>query len=279
MSNRPLIAVVTGANRGIGRAICSALMRNPPAPMVLYAASRAGTAPDVDIPTKDSSNSSIDVRPVKLSLSDAASIAALSAAIRRDHGRCDVLINNAGVFYFRKDISAAERKETLDVNFRGTMKLCEAFIPLMPPAGRIVNVSSQAGQMKHFHARLHARFLAPDLTLSGLNELVQEYDQAAARGDALEHGWPAMAYFASKAAVNAGTRILAREHPHLLVNCCCPGWVATGMGEQAGVPPKTADEGARIPLRLGFGDVGGVSGRYWANESVGGKGEGSVLEW
>jgi carbonyl reductase 1 len=44
-------------------------------------------------------------------------------------------------------------------------------------------------------------------------------------------------------------------------------------------PPKTAEEGAKIPFRLAFGDIGGVSGKYWANESVRGKGEGEVREW
>ena len=45
------------------------------------------------------------------------------------------------------------------------------------------------------------------------------------------------------------------------------------------VPPKSPEQGAAIPVRLGFGDVGGVSGKYWANESVRGKGEGEVQGW
>jgi carbonyl reductase 1 len=48
-----------------------------------------------------------------------------------------------------------------------------------------------------------------------------------------------MTYFTSKAALNAGTRILARENPQLFINCCCPGWVSTDLGAQAGSAPKT----------------------------------------
>lgn len=48
-----------------------------------------------------------------------------------------------------------------------------------------------------------------------------------------------MTYDVSKAAENAITMILARDNPGLLVNCCCPGWVDTGLGDQAGPPPKT----------------------------------------
>lgn len=58
-------------------------------------------------------------------------------------------------------------------------------------------------------------------------------------GVAVRQGWPRMAYFPSKATLNAGSRILAQENPHLLINCCCPGWVDTDLGSQAGRPPKT----------------------------------------
>jgi NAD(P)-dependent dehydrogenase (short-subunit alcohol dehydrogenase family) len=48
-----------------------------------------------------------------------------------------------------------------------------------------------------------------------------------------------MTYHVSKAAENAITMILARENPQFLINCCCPGWVDTELGTQAGQPPKT----------------------------------------
>ena len=51
------------------------------------------------------------------------------------------------------------------------------------------------------------------------------------------------------------------------------------MGLLIGRAPKTVEDGARIPVRLAFGDLKGVSGRYWANDSVRGKEEGKVQEW
>ena len=83
----------------------------------------------------------------------------------------------------------------------------------------------------------------------------------------------------SKALVNALTRVLARENEGVLVNCCCPGWVATDMGRIVGRPPKTEEEGARIPVRLAVGDLDGVSGEYWANDGVRGKEDGKVQQW
>lgn len=88
-------------------------------------------------------------------------------------------------------------------------------------------------------------------------------------------------YSVSKACVNALTAVLARRNPQVVVNACCPGWIATDMGALVGqrAPPKTPDEGAQVPLHLAFGDVGGVSGRYWANASVRSKGLPGVREW
>lgn len=96
-------------------------------------------------------------------------------------------------------------------------------------------------------------------------------------------GPPQRSYSVSKSLVNALTALLARQNPNLAINCCCPGWIATDMGRLVGSgnlsPPKTPEQGAAIPVRLGFGDVGGESGRYWANANVRSKGEGEVQEW
>ncbi|KAJ5118263.1 hypothetical protein N7448_009978 [Penicillium atrosanguineum] len=272
----PRIALVTGANRGIGRAICAALIQQCTGPLILYTASRAGASVDLNglsIPP------AVQVRPAQLSLTDQASITALSTMIGSEHQGCDILINNAGLYYFQENITTAQRQETLDVNYRGTLNVCQAFLPIMRKGGRIVNVSSQSGQLKYFHPRLRAQFLKPDLTLDELDALVSEYTRLANQKAATASGWPPLTYFASKAAVNAATRILARENPHLLINCCCPGWVGTTLGAQAGPPPKSVEAGAKIPVRLAIGNIGRVSGRYWANDSVASAADGKVQEW
>ncbi|PLB41290.1 NAD(P)-binding protein [Aspergillus candidus] len=272
----PLVAIVTGANRGIGHAICAALFRDFKGPLIVYTTSRTGAVIDW---TGTSIPPTVQVRPAQLCITDQASIAALRTRISSEHGGCDVLINNAGILYFREDITAEQRKETLDVNYRGTLDVCQAFLPIMRKGGRIVNISSQTGQLEYFHPRLQARFLTPDLTLRELDALIDEYSKSADQKTATMSGWPALAYSVSKAAINAGTRILARDNPNLLINCCCPGWVSTTLGTQAGQPPKSVEEGAKIPLRLAVGDIEQVSGRYWADDSVADKGNGKVQGW
>ncbi|KAK4145924.1 uncharacterized protein C8A04DRAFT_26412 [Dichotomopilus funicola] len=284
MAQPTRVAVVTGVNRGIGLAILRKLASGSTGPLVVYASTRAGTLPEVIITEQQQQQSHPDVKilPAQLSLTEPTSIDALAARVAEEQTTVDVLINNAGVYHYRERISNADRTETLETNYRGTLRLCQAFLPLLARSqsgGRIVNLSSQAGRLRWFAPQLRPRFLAPDLAWEQLDALVREYDSAAnARGDEVQTGWPPMAYAVSKAALNAGTRILARENPGLLINSCCPGWVATDLGGQAGPPPKTPEEGARIPLHLAFGDIGKTSGRYWANDSTAGTGVGKVQE-
>ena len=109
-----------------------------------------------------------------------------------------------------------------------------------------------------------------------------------------------MPHLVSKAAENALTIILGRENPKVLINCCCPGWVKTDTGDDWDEgAPKTlgeclhsqcpvyqssfskierefVEEGIRIPPRLAFGDIGDLSGRYWANDDNADTGYGKV---
>jgi carbonyl reductase 1 len=65
----------------------------------------------------------VKIYPARLSLTDQASITALSTMVSREHKGCDILINNAGLYYFQENITAAQRQETLDVNYRGTLNV------------------------------------------------------------------------------------------------------------------------------------------------------------
>ncbi|CAG8904415.1 unnamed protein product [Penicillium egyptiacum] len=197
-------------NRGIGRAICAALVHQFSGPLIIYEASRAGASFDL---TGLIFPPAVKIYPAQLSLTDQASITALSTMVDKEHQGCDILINNAGLYYFQENITAAERQETLDVNYRGTLNVCQAFSPIMRKNSRIVNISSQSGQLKYFSPRLQTRFSNPDLTLTELDALVNEYSRSANQHTETASGWPPLAYFTSKAALNAATRILARENP------------------------------------------------------------------
>jgi len=120
MANR--VAVVTGANRGIGREVAGELERRGFS--VVRGARRAGA------------------REVALDVTDPASVAAAFAPLER----VDVLVNNAGVLLYELDVEEADR--SWQTNALGALHVARAAIPLMGPGGRIVNVSSQAGSLK-----------------------------------------------------------------------------------------------------------------------------------
>lgn len=118
--------------------------------------------------------------------------------------------------------------------------MCQTFHPLLRPHGRIVNVSSTASSLSNYTPALQSRFRSPTMTLSDLEAMVDEYQAAANNGTERQNGWPKQAYAVSKAAMNALTATLARENAGLVINSCCPGWVATDMGRMVGSTPSKA---------------------------------------
>jgi NAD(P)-dependent dehydrogenase (short-subunit alcohol dehydrogenase family) len=191
------IALVTGANRGIGLGVVEALARRGE---TVVAGSR-----DLTKGTKALEHVSGDIHVVQLDVTDEQTIDAAMTMIDDRWGRLDVLVNNAAIHYdtWQRGVSAdlGVVREALDTNLFGAWRMAMAAVPLMrrSDAGRLVNVSSGGGSLS---------------SMGG--------------------GTPA--YSVSKAALNALTRILAAElrRDGILVNSVCPGWVATDMGGPGG---------------------------------------------
>lgn len=202
------VALVTGANRGIGFGVCRQLAEKDF--MVLLTARDAAKAQAAAGKLANAGT----VEALVLDVADPHSIKTAAAEVAHRYGRLDVLINNAGINYDTWETvenAAIDSTvvETIRTNLLGPWRVCQAFLPLLRKsrAARIVNVSSESGSLAHM-------------------------------------GTGAPAYQVTKAALNALTRTLAGElrHPHILVNAVCPGWVATDMGG-AGAP-RSAEDGA-----------------------------------
>ncbi|KAL9592303.1 MAG: hypothetical protein Q9179_006853 [Wetmoreana sp. 5 TL-2023] len=178
--------------------------------------------------------------------------------VKEEHDKVDVLINNAGV-NLDQEYLPANVKATIDTNYRGTLnvgradsnrsryredksdcrQMCQTFVPTLSKRGRIVNISSTGSSLSGYSKEIQERFRSSKMTLADLEQMMNEYQEAANNGTESRNGWKTQAYGVTKAATNAMTAVLARANPGLTINACCPGWVDTDMGNMLGRPPKT----------------------------------------
>ncbi len=243
------VAVVSGANRGIGKEIARKL-------------ARAGL--DVVVGSRDAAAGrevadEIGARAHELDVTSRRSIGALAD----DLPHVDVLVNNAGIALDGFDANVA--RKTIEVNFLGAMHLTDTLLPKMRAGSRIVMVSSGSGELSRFGPRVRACFEDPALTRDDLVTLVESFVVEVQAGTHAQHGWPSSAYSVSKAAMNSLTRILARElegDPRKIrVNAACPGWVATRMG--GAQAPRTPEEGADTPVWLALEAPDSLTGAFF----------------
>lgn len=220
------IALVTGANRGIGREVVRLLARDGFTAILGARDPDKGEAAAAELRGQD-----LEVEFRRVDVADAQSVKALGEALASDLGRLDVLVNNAAVHYdtWQRGVEADLDvvREALETNVLGAWRTAQACVPLLrrSPHGRLVNVSSGAG------------------SLAGM-------------------GAGAPAYSVSKAALNAMTRILAAElrDDGVLVNAVCPGWVATDMGGAGGRPVE--DGAASVIWAVTLSDDGPTGGFF-----------------
>lgn len=227
------VAVVTGANRGLGLETCRQLAERG---LLVVLTARN------EVEARQAA-AAIGVHSEQLDVTDAATIERAATKLRDRYAQIDVLVNNAGISM--SGFSADVVKRTLGVNFFGAMAVTEAFLPALAESASIVMVSSGLGELSCLSPARRKELESPNLARRQLIDLMQELIRNVEDGTYQTKGWPRSAYNVSKAGLNALTRILARELQDrgTLVNAVCPGWVRTDMGG-AGAP-RTVEEGAR----------------------------------
>jgi len=276
------LAIVTGANKGIGLETCRALARSGNFKTV-YLTSRnesLGREALKDI------EKSIDGLPCavkyhQLDIADEASIGKFRDYIEANYKHFDVLVQNAGFAYKQAatDPFEVQAKYTLAINFWGTLHMLQSFYPLANENARIVNVSSMISQstMNNFTPRfgnpigreLHSINTA--LTLERLTELATQFVADCEQKKNVEVGWPQTSYGVSKLLVNGLTRIYgkkAREEGRgVLVNCCCPGFVKTDMSSHNERATKVPTQGCETSVWLAMlpAGISGPQGTYMAD--------------
>ena len=250
MQDQP-VALVTGANQGIGLQIAKDLVAHDFTVLIGSRDFERGEAAAKEVGP--------DARALQLDVTNRASITAAAERVRNEFGRLDVLVQNAAISNTRKlpgqsieeyakttrpsNVSLDEMRAVWDTNVFGVLAVYQAMLPLLreTPGARIVNVSS------------------------GVGSLTTNSDPA----------FPYRAIFgpvypASKTALNALTLAMALElDPEgIKVNAVSPGFTKTNLNGYAGT--ETVEEGAREAVRVALLGRDGPTGRFtrWQNENI-----------
>jgi NAD(P)-dependent dehydrogenase (short-subunit alcohol dehydrogenase family) len=228
-------AIVTGGNRGLGQETCRQLAQKGYSVVL--------TARDLTRAREAAGRlaSAGTVQAAQLDVTDDESVRAFAEQAPASFGPLHALVNNAAISMKGFDLEVV--RGTLGVNFFGPLRVTLALAPLLVDGGNLVMVSSEMGALDAYSPAIKARFLDEALSVEGLVALVGEFEASVKAGRHEAEGWPSSAYRVSKAALNALTRILARQSARLHVNSVCPGWVKTDMGGPSA--SLTVEEGAR----------------------------------
>jgi NAD(P)-dependent dehydrogenase (short-subunit alcohol dehydrogenase family) len=228
-------ALVTGANKGIGREVARRLAELDMTVLVGARSRERGEAA-----VEGLRKNGRDVHLVVLDVADERSVAHAAADVAERFGKLDVLVNNAGIALGAAAPSSQgieAMRHIFATNVFGPIQVAQAFLPLLEkaPAVRIVNVSSALGSLR----------LAtdPEGPIAQLGNL--------------------FGYAASKTALNAFTLRLAHElrDKPIKVNAACPGYVATDLNRHTG--PRSVEQGADVIVRLATLPDDGPTGGFF----------------
>lgn len=258
MATGKLHFLVTGANTGIGLALCSQLLAQHGAHVFLGSRSleKAEAAlRELNLPSDIKDRCTIVQMDVSLDDSVMNAAAIVRSALGEDKLRG--LVNNAGQGL---QTGPDTVDSLLNVNLFGTKRVCEAFLPLMDEqVGRIVNLGSgSAGSyVQSLGQTDEARtMMKDDITMDEIIAHVNTHKDTASMGG----------YGLSKAALAQYTKVFARENPNILTSCVSPGFIATNMTQGFGAS-KTPQEGTVPLLKLLFEPVKG-NGWYYGSDAV-----------
>ncbi len=235
--NSNKVALVTGANKGIGREIARQLGKKG-ITVIVGARDKSRGNEAVDALKTDG----VDARFVELDVTNNQTIAAAAKQIEKEFGHLDILVNNAAVAIDNAPPSQVEMdriRKTYDTNVFGVIAVTQAMLPLIKKsaAGRIVNMSS------------------------GLGSLTAASDPSSPFA-----AFNLLAYNSSKSALNAVTVTFANElrATGIKVNAADPGYVATDLNNHSG--PRSVEQGAAEPVRLATLGADGPTAGYFNDE-------------
>ncbi|KAM3751919.1 hypothetical protein ACB098_04G148200 [Castanea mollissima] len=259
------VAVVTGANKGIGLEISRQLALNGVKVILTARDVKRGTEAVETLKAAGYSDLSFH----QLDVLDPVSFSAFVNFIKTEFGKLDILT-------CMKDglpLSAITGLNSFKTNYYGIKHLSKELIPLLQlsKSARIVNISSDLGQLK-FILNENAKKKLGDvdgLIEEKVDEVVEEFLEDVKENLIEDKGWPSnnfSAYSVSKTVLNAYTRVLAKKYPTVAINAVSLGFTKTDLNYNVGV--LTTEEAAKGPVMLALLRDSKPSGLFFDNTEV-----------
>jgi len=254
------IALITGANQGLGRALAEGLAaRMAPEDLVLLTGRDRGRVEEAASAVADGP-ATARVEGRVLDVRDRAAITTLAAEL----GEVDIVFSNAAARMTREADPADEVDALAETNNLATTAMLRAFAPRLRPGGRLIVVASALGTLDKLDERVAGRFAAAADSLDAVDELVAEWREAVHEGRAEDEGYGGWLNIPSKVAQVAAVRAIARERrdadlaENKLVMALCPGLIDTAASRpwfEDMSEAQTPAEAARWPVELALADA------------------------
>ncbi|MFF7477070.1 SDR family NAD(P)-dependent oxidoreductase [Streptomyces sp. NPDC008092] len=258
--NASRIALVTGANQGLGRALAEGLAaRLGPDDLVLLTGRDPGRVTDAAVEAARLPGTRARVEGRVLDVTDADAIARLADELGTRYGGVDIVVSNAVARVLPEDSQSERADEFIDVSNTATHAVLRSFGAVLRPGGRLLVVASSLGTLGHLDPRLHHLF--DGASLDQVEYAVESWRSAVHNRTATEAGWPVWLNVPSKVAQVAAVRAVAAERREqdlatgTLVASVCPGMVDTAtsrpwFSDYSGA--QSPAEAARAVLDLVF---------------------------
>ncbi|XP_041968741.1 carbonyl reductase [NADPH] 1-like [Aricia agestis] len=241
------VAVVTGANKGLGFAIVKGLCRRFNG--IVYLTSRDETRGLHAI--KKLNGMGIKPNFHVLDVTDKQSVTDFARFLKERHGGFDVLVNNAAILEWDQVYPSFEAaKRNIDTNYRSLLTIEEVLYPLLRDGARVVNVSSACGHLSNLRNRRWLNILtSKDLTTEDINNFVDEYLENVKNGTVdnndFADGGKHSEHRVSKIALTALTMVQQKKYEkrNISINAVYPGHIKTDMAQGGGQldPDEAAD--------------------------------------
>ena len=256
------VAVVTGANQGLGFALTEGLVQRMAPGDIVYLTGRSGdrlrdAATRLTAPVAGVDTHVLDVR-------DGAAVAAFADELRDRHGGVDIVFSNAAARLTPETPWSELIEPFVDTNNLGTTRMLRAFSPILRPGGRLLVVASDFGTLNNLPASLHDRFDTDTMSLDDVDATVLAWRDAVLARTAGAEGWPDWINIPSKVGQVAAVRVLARDRREAdkrtgtLIAAVCPGLIDTAASRPWFDDMRSAQTPAQAaidPLRLALNPV------------------------